>query len=203
MIVTLTGASGVGKTSIVRELLKDLCHIGGKVMISYTTRAPRESDLPGEYCYVSDAEFNVIRAEGRFLWTVEVHGARHGTLTGSVLGALFASASDSVSSSVSAPRVVSFMLLVPDVLERLWEFGRGIVPNPAITSFYVLAPPPEVLRARLLMRGDGAAAIDGRLRDCARWDEEAKTSRIPYIFITNDGPIARAVVAIRRRIIGI
>lgn len=185
MIVTLTGASGVGKTSIVREVLKDPRAFGGRVLISYTTRPPRESDLPGEYRHVSGEEFRAIRAEGRFLWTVDVHGVRYGTLKSSVLDALY------------APQAISFMILVPDVLERLRVFGRTAMPNPPILSFYILSPSPAVLAERLTARGDEESAIARRLKDCERWDADAAASGIPYIVIENNGSLDDAVRLVR------
>lgn len=43
-IITFTGASGSGKSSIVRELLSQSDY---KLVVSVTTRNPRESDLLG------------------------------------------------------------------------------------------------------------------------------------------------------------
>lgn len=46
MIVTLSGASGVGKTTIERSLLKRLAN--AEAVVSVTTRDRRDNDSPGE-----------------------------------------------------------------------------------------------------------------------------------------------------------
>ncbi|OGY97236.1 MAG: hypothetical protein A2128_01295 [Candidatus Liptonbacteria bacterium GWC1_60_9] len=187
MIVTLTGASGVGKSSIMKGALERLGP-SARILESCTTRAPRPSDLPSEYRYLDSREFQAVRAEGRFLWTVEVHGASYGTPKIAVLAAL------------SEPQRLSFMILVPDVLRILDAFVRNVMGADAdhhLTSFFVLSPGPAELHARLVRRGDGEAAIVRRLNDCFAWEAEARASGIPYIFIENSGPLANAVRRVR------
>src|SRR5258708_40128250 len=104
-IVTITGASGSGKTSVARELLKIIP--SAKLVLSITTRPPRESDLPDEYrTNVPLAEFEKRSQNNEFLWEVEAHGNRYGTLRASVNEAL-------------ANPYPSLMILIPNVLATL------------------------------------------------------------------------------------
>ena len=44
----ITAASGAGKTSLVKALLKDKSTL--RASVSYTTRLPRESEIDGQDC---------------------------------------------------------------------------------------------------------------------------------------------------------
>src|SRR6185437_7584339 len=77
MILSLTGPSGVGKTTLMHNLLHALPNV--KTLTSYTTRAPRESDEPGEYNYISQEEFDRMQAAGEFLWTAQAYVNHYGT----------------------------------------------------------------------------------------------------------------------------
>lgn len=78
MILTLTGASGAGKTTIARELLKKL-PVDTQIVVSYTTRKPRGVDIPGEYKHISKFRFWFLKKIGSFLWTFDLHGNSYGT----------------------------------------------------------------------------------------------------------------------------
>lgn len=64
-IITFTGASGAGKTTMVKELLKNP-QFG--LVPSITTRNSRLSDLPGEYEYITDTEFDWLKCWDAFVW---------------------------------------------------------------------------------------------------------------------------------------
>lgn len=167
-IITLTGPSGAGKTSIVKKILELRPEM--HLVVSLTSRAPRSSDLPGEYQYYHSPIF--FLGNDAFLWSIGVHDDHYGTLKISVNEALVGS-------------VPSLMILTPDVITPLrahaeTQSGGGVL------SFYISPPPVETLRARLSARGDDAAAVERRIADCLRWNEEARASGIPYIFVSNE-----------------
>lgn len=109
MILTLTGASGVGKTTIASELLKKF-PIDVRIVPSHTTRKPRDTDLPGEYRYVTKFRFWLMNLLGTFLWTVYPHGNSYGTVKRLVLKAL------------RNGDKVHIMLLVPSAIYILNDF---------------------------------------------------------------------------------
>src|SRR3989344_5981575 len=81
MILTLSGASGAGKTPIAKELLKKL-PIYARMVPSCTIRKfrkPRPTDISGEYKHISQFRFWLLKITGAFLWTVYPHGNSYGT----------------------------------------------------------------------------------------------------------------------------
>ena len=74
----VSAASGTGKTSLTRALIKQLPHL--KLSISHTTRNLRAHETPDQhYFYVSDAEFKQLIAADAFLEYAEVFGHYYGT----------------------------------------------------------------------------------------------------------------------------
>jgi guanylate kinase len=164
MLISLSGAAGVGKTSLARQLLS-LPHF--RLLPNHTTRDPRSTDLPDEYIYVKDDEFDAGSTAGEYLWTVSIHGNRYATSLRFVADAL---------AKGGATRWL--MLLTPDRVKTLHDFlGTGAT---TIQSFFVLAPSENILRKRLLQRGEDESSVERRISDCTDWNESAR--RRPDIF---------------------
>lgn len=75
----LTGPSGVGKTALIRDLLKDY---GTKfeLMISHTTRKPRENEKHAVHYYFTDHEvFRKMVLDKKFLEFNQVHTNYYGS----------------------------------------------------------------------------------------------------------------------------
>ncbi|OGM98644.1 MAG: hypothetical protein A2915_02275 [Candidatus Yanofskybacteria bacterium RIFCSPLOWO2_01_FULL_41_34] len=189
MILTLTGASGAGKTTIAKKLLKNLT-IDAQMVPSYTIRKfrkPRPTDIPGEYKYVTRLWFWFLEKIGAFLWTVHVHGNSYGTTKRWVVRGL------------RDDNTIHIMILLSDAIKTLREFAeeKGLLDQ--VYSFYICSPPQEVLRVRLEKRGDSQGEVKKRLADCLKWDQNALSSGISYEFVKNDGEIREAVVEIKDR----
>ncbi len=73
LLVIISGPSGVGKSTIVRKLLK-LC-ADCKLSVSATTRPKRPAEVHGEdYFFLSEEEFSKRQKAGEFLEWAKVHG---------------------------------------------------------------------------------------------------------------------------------
>lgn len=85
-LVVVSGPSGVGKSTVVKQVLDRLAQ---RLVpsVSATTRAPRPGERDGvDYYFLNPEEFARRRAAGDFLETVEVFGRGHwyGTLVSAV-----------------------------------------------------------------------------------------------------------------------
>ncbi|MBO5564848.1 MAG: guanylate kinase [Lachnospiraceae bacterium] len=77
-LIVVSGFSGAGKGSIMRELLKN--HDNYVLSISMTTRAPREGEVHGrEYFFVERAAFEEAIAQNGLLEHAEYIGHLYGT----------------------------------------------------------------------------------------------------------------------------
>jgi len=73
-LVIISGPSGVGKTTVVRQLL-EACTLPLVLSVSATTRAPRSGEVDGvDYHFLSHEEFDRRRKNGEFLESCEVYG---------------------------------------------------------------------------------------------------------------------------------
>jgi guanylate kinase len=174
-IVTFTGPSGAGKTTIVGELLKR--YPKWKMVLSLTSREPRNSDLSGEYrCNVSREEFLQIKEEKKDLWIESAHGNMYATLGADIIKALLS-------------KGLSLMQLLPVSVRKIHDYIPG-----SVLSIFILPPGEEELRRRLEKRGESSEQIEKRIIDCRNWEAEAtKRSGIPYKFVRNDGTVEEAV----------
>jgi len=89
-LVVISGPSGVGKSTVVRQVL---ARLGDRMYLSVsaTTRPPRPDERDGvDYYFLSDAEFARRCAAGDFLECIEVFGRGHwyGTLWSEVRSSL-------------------------------------------------------------------------------------------------------------------
>ena len=167
----VTGPSGAGKGTLIRELLARRPEL--EVAISATTRARRAGETDGEdYYYLTDSEFDQAVQEGAFYEHVEyVFGYRYGTLTREVDRILGAGSSCVLELETQGARAVK---------ER----------EPSAITVFIASPSFDELERRLTERAtESAGEIDERLDLARRQMEEA--TLFDHI-VVNDS-VARAV----------
>jgi len=150
-LVIISGPSGVGKSTIVRQLIR---RYGGKLRLSVsaTTRRPRTGEVDGQqYHFLSDEEFSRRRQAGEFLECVEVFGRGHwyGTLHSEVRPSLAAGI---------------WILLEIDVA------GAGKVEEqyPGAIKLFIAPSSQQELENRLRSRNTDSEAAIERLLEVAR-----------------------------------
>lgn len=78
LVLIISGPSGVGKTTITRGVERSIAD--SVFSVSCTTRPRTDADVEGvDYHFVSDEDFEKLRAAGEFLETAGVYGKKYGT----------------------------------------------------------------------------------------------------------------------------
>jgi len=174
-IIILSGSSGVGKSTLVRQLLEvTKPYFSLELSVSAATRAPREGEQDGrEYHFLSREDFFAREKRGEFLETFEVfgHGDWYGTLKTEVTERFARGC---------------FPLLEVDVngAERIVE------QYPDAISFFITAGSIEELTKRLEGRGtESQKTLKNRL---AVAEAEMKKARTFYKYTILNDDVARA-----------
>jgi guanylate kinase len=172
VLVVISGPSGSGKTTLMRALLASESRF--QVLRSQTTRAPRSSDIPGEFDYLSNDELDLLGAQGKLLTVMKIHGVRHSTL------------------KEAFQRVVKLggagaWFIMSCTVERTIEFRRELEKiglAHILCPIFVRAPETETLRRRLIARGEATEIVERRLVECADWEKSARETEM-YSFVEN------------------
>ncbi len=78
MLLIISGPSGVGKTTITRGVERSIPD--AVFSVSWTTREKTSVDVEGvDYHFVSDEDFEAMKASGGFLESAGVYGKKYGT----------------------------------------------------------------------------------------------------------------------------
>jgi len=165
-VLVITGPSGVGKGTLIGQLLR---HFGDlRLSVSATTRPPRSGERDGrEYHFLAPNEFERRVQAGEFLEHAEYAGNRYGTLR----------------SEVEPERQ-------PVVLEIEVQGARQVREAlPEAVQVFIAPPSVEALRERLLARGtDSPDGIRARLVQAE--EELGAQGEFQHVVVNDD--LARA-----------
>ena len=161
--MVVSGPSGVGKSTLVRELLSEP---GVEMSVSCTTRPPRPGEVHGrDYFFLDREELERRVARGEFAEYAEVFGNLYGTPRAFV-----------------EERVAAGRDVVMDVDVKGAMLLRDVFPEAVFV--FVLPPSREELARRLRRRGtESEESIERRLRIA---DEEVRAAGGYDYVVVND-----------------
>jgi guanylate kinase len=174
-VFVITGPSGVGKGTLIGELLKQVS--GLELSVSATTRDPRHGEVDSrDYHFLDRDEFDRRAREGEFLEHATYSGNRYGTVRSEVEDRLARGRSVVLEIEVQGARQV-----------------RAAMPE--AVQVFIAPPNPGALRERLEGRGtDSVDDIGERLRTAEL--ELAAQEEFPHV-VVNDR-IERAAAELER-----
>ncbi len=167
LLLVLSGPSGVGKTTIVHELVR---RFGGHFSVSATTRAPGPGERHGvDYWFVDLPTFRRWVEEDRFLEVAQVFG-----------GDWYGTPAEPVDRALAEGT-----LAILDIDVQGAESVRR--KRPGMLGIFVLPPDDETLLRRLRARGrDDEAAIRRRFAEARLEMERARRPGTYDAFVVND-----------------
>ncbi len=121
-LFVVTGASGTGKTTLVKRALSTISNI--QFSVSATTRSMRNGEVDGvDYHFLSLPEFERLKDRGELLEWAQVYKNFYGTLKQPVLDALNAGESilleidqqGAAQVKAQMPEAISIFVLPPDI----------------------------------------------------------------------------------------
>ncbi|MCX5663562.1 MAG: guanylate kinase [Planctomycetota bacterium] len=172
LLLVLSGPSGVGKTSIVHELLQ---RFDGVFSVSATTRQAGPGEVDGrDYQFISESEFQNMINEDRFLEYAQVFSR-----------SWYGSPREPIEAALKNGR-----LAILDIDVQGAEIVRAKYPQ--MYGVFVLAPSEEELLHRLRLRGrEDEAAIQRRFAASTKEIARARIGKTYDDFVVNDD-LARA-----------
>ena len=172
LLLVLSGPSGVGKTSIVHELLQ---RFDGVFSVSATTRQAGPGEVDGrDYQFITESEFQNMINEERFLEYAQVFSR-----------SWYGSPREPIEAALKNGR-----LAILDIDVQGAEIVRAKYPQ--MYGVFVLAPSEEELLHRLRLRGrEDEAAIQRRFAASTKEIARARIGKTYDDFVVNDD-LARA-----------
>lgn len=174
LLIVLIGASAVGKSTIARHLCVEQLATGTPTT---TDRPPRTGELSTEYDhrFVSSEAFDVAEANGLFIAIHGLYGARYGMPL----------------PRKPQPGRVALMVLKP-------VFMPTVIATVPQTRVYQIEAPEDLVRKRMVARGQSDADIERRMAEHATEATEALDFS-DYIF-NNDGMIEKTLDQVKAQL---
>ncbi len=165
-LVVISGPSGVGKSTICKELVKRMADV--YLSISVTTRPKSDSEVDGkDYWFISKDEFQRRIDEGLLLEYAEVFGNMYGTPKDKVDEALETGKTVLLEIDVQGARQVK--ALYPDA-----------------EMIFILPPSSTVLADRMNGRGRDSAEVAAKRLDGAGMEIAAGLQYYTHMVINDD-----------------
>lgn len=163
----VSGPSGGGKTTLAKGVLDKLDNL--RFSVSYTTREPRDGEIDGrDYRFISEAEFQKMVQEERFIEHALVHGNYYGTPLDEFENA----------------RTSGVDLLLDIDVQGASQLRKGY---PSAVFCFVLPPSFEILKERLIERNsDRDNDINKRLIRAKEETEELNLENYDYIIVNDN-----------------
>ncbi len=168
MLVLLSGVSGAGKDTIKKELIARMDNV--ESLPSYTDRAPRENDVPGEtYNFVTTQEFEAMIERGDLYEYSAHHNHYYGT-----------------SKKLLNEKIQNGKIIVKDIEVNGVENLVKLLGNDTKIVTIFLKVPKDELKRRLENRIDKPSPKDIELRLNRLQYEESKIGIYDYVIKNNN-----------------
>ncbi len=168
MFVILSGVSGAGKDTVMREILKRMDNV--EFIASYTSREQRDRDIPGQtYNFVSREEFEEMIKNDEFYEYDVHHENYYGT-----------------SKKLLNEKISKGKIIIKDIDVNGTENLVKILKNDIKIITIFLRVPKAVLRKRIEQREEGITPEEIDLRLSRFEYEESKIPNYDYVIKNNN-----------------
>jgi guanylate kinase len=176
----ISAASGSGKSSLVRSVIKEIDNIS--LSVSYTSRSPRATEKEGiDYFFVSEEQFLLMQKDDCFLENVNLYDNYYATSKSFVHQKLIQGQDVLLEIDWQGAKKIKQLL-------AHWYLNTNPLIKdylPCCVSIFILPPSLQSLAERLLNRGqDSTDVINKRLK--LAQEEIKHYSDYDYLIVNND-----------------
>ncbi|MDR3125504.1 MAG: hypothetical protein LBU20_00285 [Candidatus Nomurabacteria bacterium] len=180
--VLLGGPSGVGKSSVISEVVyrsREFTYIS-----PYVTRTLREDE--SDKVHISDQTMDEMQAAGELLTVNEIYGVRYGTPIAPIWGAL----------RENRYPILDWPVDKRDIISH--EFGKRAL------MLYLMPPSVEGLKVRLNRdnRDPSGCRINKAIEELAAVESGVFDGDIDYRLVSEDGQIAKLAETVIEIVLG-